>query len=325
MILVTGGTGFIGSALVRALLARGEKVQIFDDSSRGARRRLSDVWGQLEFVERDVRDTNMVFAACEGCDEIVHLAFVNGTENFYKYPGMVLEVGVLGIINVLEAARILKVKKLLLVSSSEVYQTPEKIPTDETAALSIPDPYNPRYSYAAGKIISEMMALYCAQGVGRVLIARPHNVYGPDMGEEHVIPQMARRVATDGFLEFQSLAAPAVDGRKTFYGAGETRAFCYIDDAVEQLMLIRDKGEHRQIYNVGVEEETAIAALAHKIAERVSKEVILREPKDARGGTVRRCPDMTKLRSLGYAGPKTSLDAGLDRTLAWYLQGEKAA
>ena len=87
------------------------------------------------------------------------------------------------------------VRSLVLASSSEVYQTPPHVPTDESAPLVVPDPTNPRYSYGGGKIISELMAInYGRKFFDRVLIFRPHNVYGPDMGCEHVIPQFALRL-----------------------------------------------------------------------------------------------------------------------------------
>ena len=98
-------------------------------------------------------------------------------------------------INVIDACRKQKVGRLMLASSSEVYQTPPHIPTDETAPLTVPDVLNPRYSYGAGKLISEVMAInFGRKFFERVLIFRPHNVYGPDMGFEHVIPQFALRL-----------------------------------------------------------------------------------------------------------------------------------
>ena len=96
-------------------------------------------------------------------------------------------------ISVLDACRHHGIRELVLASSSEVYQTPPGIPTPENVPLSVPDPLNPRYSYGGGKIICELMAInYGRQGFDRVLIFRPHNVYGPDMGWEHVLPQFAR-------------------------------------------------------------------------------------------------------------------------------------
>ena len=160
MILVTGGSGFIGSAVVKALVALGERVRVLDDNSRGSPRRLWSVMNDIEFIEGDIRNPAIVDKACTGVDEVLHFAFVNGTENFYKMPGTVLDVGVKGICNVIDACQKHSVRALMVVSSSEVYQTPPSVPTDEAVPLSIPDPHNPRYSYGAGKIISEMMALH---------------------------------------------------------------------------------------------------------------------------------------------------------------------
>ena len=110
-----------------------------------------------------------------------------------------LDVGVRGMINVIDACRKHGIGRLVLASSSEVYQTPPHIPTDESAPLVVPDVHNPRYSYGAGKLISEVMAInFGRKYFERVLIFRPHNVYGPDMGWEHVIPQFALRLQTAG-------------------------------------------------------------------------------------------------------------------------------
>src|SRR5256885_3821011 len=194
-ILVTGGSGFLGSALVKGLVRQGETVRVFDDNSRGALRRLGEVERDIEFVRGDIRDAAAVDASMRGTDEGHHLAFVNGTATFYSAPDLVLDVGVKGIVNVIDSCRRHGVGRLILASSSEVYQSPPRVPTDESAPLVIPDPLDPRLPYGAGKIISEMMAInYGRRHFERVLIFRPHNVYGPDMGFEHVIPQFAVRL-----------------------------------------------------------------------------------------------------------------------------------
>ena len=194
-ILVTGGSGFIGSALVRALVAAGETVRVLDDNSRGALRRLAGIERDIEFVQGDIRDAAAVDAAMRGIDEVHHLAYVNGTATFYSAPEFVLDVGVKGMVNVIDACRRQNVGSLVLASSSEVYQSPPQVPTAEDVPLVVPDPHNPRLSYGAGKIISEVMAInYGRKYFERVLIFRPHNVYGPDMGFDHVIPQFAVRL-----------------------------------------------------------------------------------------------------------------------------------
>ena len=177
--LVTGGTGFIGSGLVRGLLAAGAFVRSLDNDSRGARGRLASLkehhGNKLELVDGDIRDAKAVAAATEGVDSVAHLAYVNGTEFFYSKPELVLEVAVKGMINVLDACEEHGVRDVVLASSSEVYQTPPSVPTDESAPLSVPDVLNPRYSYGGGKIISELLAInYGRKKLDRVTIFRPH-------------------------------------------------------------------------------------------------------------------------------------------------------
>jgi nucleoside-diphosphate-sugar epimerase len=242
-----------------------------------------------------------------------HLAFVNGTEFFYSAPELVLDVGVRGMINVIDACRKNGVGKLILASSSEVYQTPPHIPTAEDAPLAVPDVLNPRYSYGAGKLISEVMAInYGRKYFERVLIFRPHNVYGPDMGFEHVIPQFALRVKKLGPQQPGSRLPFEIQGT-----GEETRSFCFIDDLVAGVMIMREKGEHLCIYHIGTTEEVSIADLAHRIADLADSEIALIPGKPAPGGTLRRCPDISKLAKLGYK-PRVPLNDGLEPTVDWY-------
>ena len=310
--LVTGGTGFIGAALVRALVSRGDRVRALDNGSRGAVRRLGDAGSGVELINGDIRDSAAVTGAMQGIERVVHLAYVNGTEHFYQRPELVLEVAVKGIVNVIDACVSRGVGELVLASSSEVYQSPPRVPTDETAPLSVPDPHNPRYSYGGGKIISELMALnYGRHHIPRVLVFRPHNVYGPDMGWEHVIPQLALRVR-----KLARASAGPVD--LPIQGTGkETRAFVHIDDLVKGVLRVLDAGEHLGIYHVGSAEEVTIADLARRIGLCFSREVRVVSGDLREGSTVRRCPDISKLRALGYE-PQVPLSAGLPPTVRWY-------
>lgn len=314
--LVTGGTGFIGSALVRALVRAGNRVRVLDDDSRGHAARLADLGGQFEFVGGDVRDALAVSRAAEGVDCICHLAFVNGTEFFYQKPDLVLEVGVKGMINVLDALATAKVPELMLMSSSEVYQTPQRVPTDETAPFFIPDPLNPRYSYAGGKLISELLAInYGRTRIERVTIVRPHNVYGPDMGFEHVIPQLALRLEAAMALHAGSSAIPF-----PIQGSGrETRAFVFIDDFIDGTLKVLERGEHLGIYHLGTQREEPIRRIAELVAAAAGATIAIQEGPAAAGGTPRRCPDISKARGLGYE-PKVSLEDGLQRTARWYFE-----
>jgi len=319
-ILVTGGSGFIGSALVKALLKNGNAVRVLDDNSRGAPRRLADIQKDIEFIAGDVRDAQTVDAAARGVDEVHHLAFVNGTEFFYSAPELVLDVGVKGMVNVIDACRASNVRRLVLASSSEVYQTPPKVPTDETAPLTVPDPTNPRYSYGGGKIISELMAInYGRKFFDRVLIFRPHNVYGPDMGFEHVIPQFALRLRR-AMAQHQTGAVPF-----EMHGDGsQTRSFCHVNDLVRGVMVMRDKGEHLGIYHIGTTEEVTIGDLARRIAVYAGREIEFVSLPTPAGGTERRCPDIGKLVKLGFR-PQVTLAQGLPPTVDWYFANESLA
>jgi nucleoside-diphosphate-sugar epimerase len=312
-ILVTGGSGFIGSALVKALVRDGHAVRVLDDNSRGALRRLKDVEKDVEFVPGDIRDPAAVARAAIGMDEVHHLALVNGTEFFYSAPELVLDVGVKGMINVIDACRAANVRNLILASSSEVYQTPPQVPTDEHAPLSVPDPTNPRYSYGGGKIISELLAInFGRKFFDRVLIFRPHNVYGPDMGWEHVLPQFA--------LRLKALADEHKTGKLPFKlqsDGSQTRSFCHVDDLVQGVLVMREKGEHLGIYHVGTMDEITIAELASRVAAHAGREIELIPGPAPAGGTERRCPDIAKLRKLGYS-PQVPLEKGLPPTVDWY-------
>jgi dTDP-glucose 4,6-dehydratase/UDP-glucose 4-epimerase len=313
--LVTGGTGFLGANLVKRLLEEGHQVRVLDNESRGKKSRLEEIADQVEIFTGDVRDPDVVENAVKGCQTVVHMAYINGTEFFYTKPELVLEVGVKGMLNVLDACRSNKIGDLVLISSSEVYQTPPTIPTPEDVPLVIPDVQNPRYSYGGGKAICELLAInYGRTNFDRIVIARPHNVFGPDMGWEHVVPQFILR-AYD-----QKLKQP--EGPLTFpiQGQGsETRAFVGIEDFTDGLMTIINKGEHQEVYHVGTEEEIAIADVARKIVTALGREIDIKPGPLTPGSTTRRCPDISKLRKLGY-DPKFTFDEAVSPTIDWYTK-----
>jgi nucleoside-diphosphate-sugar epimerase len=313
--VVTGGTGFVGSALVQRLAREGHRVRVLDDNSRGAARRLHAADGLVEFIASDVRDSLKVREAIRGADCVFHLAYVNGTEFFYQKPELVLDIAVKGMVNVLDACLQHGVPEFVLASSSEVYQTPSVIPTAEDAPLSVPDVLNPRYSYGGGKIISELMLVnHGRKTFKRAMVFRPHNVYGPDMGVEHVIPQFIMRMAAlagkrrneSDILDFP------------IQGTGrETRAFVHISDLIDGVLCIVDKGEHMGIYHIGTDIETTIEDLAREVARCFRREIRVIPGELRPGGPLRRCPDITRMRALGYQ-PRMQLADGLAGTVDWY-------
>lgn len=275
-------------------------------------RRLAGVVEDVEVIEGDIRDAEVVRRAMKGIHAVHHLAFVNGTGFFYSQPDLVLDVGVKGMVNVLDAAIEHKVQEFVLASSSEVYQAAPVVPTPEEVPLTIPDPLNPRFSYAAGKIISEIMAInFGRKHFSRTVIFRPHNVYGPDMGWEHVIPQFAVRMAR---------LADAAPGRISLpiQGDGaETRAFIYISDFVDGLIRVIEKGENLGIYHIGTTEECAIGDLARLVGRCFGRDIEVVRGAGAEGSVRRRCPDVRKLAALGFK-QQTSLPVGIGKTVEWY-------
>ena len=143
---VTGAGGFIGAHLTRALLAEGHEVVAIDNYIRGQASRLADAPGAIERATLDVRDKAALVETLKGVACVFHLAAVNGTENFYTQPQLVLDVGVRGALAVTEACIEAGVPDLVVASSAEVYQTPRVVPTTEDIEMVIPDSLNPRYS-----------------------------------------------------------------------------------------------------------------------------------------------------------------------------------
>lgn len=313
-ILITGGTGFVGSNLTKRLADGGASVRILDNNLRGTVRRLEGYLGKVEYREGDVTDFNQVYEACRGINTLFHLAFINGTENFYRMPEKVLEVGVKGALNTLDAAMRCGVSNYFVTSSSEVYQEPSQIPTTEEERLVIPDVKNPRFSYSGGKIITELLAIhYAAKSHLRTVICRPHNFYGPDMGVGHVIPQFILRMKklSENFRR-KEIDFP-------IQGTGdETRSFCYIDDAIDGILLCANHGKSREIYHIGTEDEITIADLAKEIAGLLGLKINIIPGERPPGGTTRRCPSIAKIHALGYE-PRTTLNEGLIKTIDWYI------
>jgi UDP-glucose 4-epimerase len=317
-VLVTGGTGFIGAALVKNLVNKGFKVKTFDNNSRGGLDKLDDYLDRIEVIEGDIRDLPSVMDAMKGIDIVYHLAFINGTRYFYEKPDLVLEVGLKGMLNVMDAAMHHKVKRMIYASSAEVYQQPTHIPTNEDERLIIPDPRNPRYSYGGAKAIGEVMALHYAKHSDlETVIFRPHNIYGPNMGFEHVIPEFVLRMKemSDNFSKS--------DIEFPIQGTGEeTRAFCYVEDAAEGIALVAEHGKTGEIYHVGTEEEVTISKLVEIMGNQLGVAPKIQPTEIPKGATNRRCPSIARARTLGYS-PKVTLEQGVKITSEWYKKVER--
>ncbi len=313
-ILITGGTGFIGSAIAK-LIALENDVVIVDNNQRGFSRRLNIIKNKIDFKNFDVRDEKKLIKASKGADSIIHAAYVNGTETFYKKPKEIVDIAIRGMLNVLKACEINKIKELILISSSEVYHHARIIPTPENIPLLIPDIKNPRFSYGGGKIASELMLMsYCKENFDRAIVVRPHNVYGKDMGWEHVIPQIIDKINklkknNDQILNIQG------DG-------SETRAFIHIDDFINGFNFALKDGKHLDIINIGSQNEIKIIELVNIIKKLMNSNCTIKSGKLREGSTLRRCPDISKLKNFGFK-TNITLEESLKEIIDWYINNPK--
>ena len=304
--LVTGGTGFIGSNICKLLLKKNYNVKIFDNNFRGSSSKIVNIKKKVKFIRGDVRNIKSLNKAMKQTDAVIHLAYINGTKYFYTKPVLTLDIAMKGIINVIDLCIKNRIRELYLASSSEVYQTPDKIPTDESEPLRIPDIFNPRYSYGGGKILTELMGIhYGKKYFKKLVIFRPHNVYGPGEGDEHVIP--------DFISKFKLLKKKKK--KLEIQGSGnEIRSFIYIEDFLSAFNLILDRGRHLNIYNIGSSEKIRIKDLAYKMAKLYNNKINIKKVSLRKGSTKYRVPDIKKIKKLGF-NPQYNLDKGLKKIL----------
>lgn len=325
--LITGGAGFVGYHLTRALLAyENTQVTLVDNFVRGRRDE------ELEQLCSDTRVTVMSGDICSSdfyrqldgkrFDEVYHLAAIIGVKNVLERPHQVIRVNGLGTLALLDWFVASDSGKLLFSSTSEAYAWTKSfhelpVPTPEDVPLSLTDLANPRASYAGSKIFGELAVHhYCEQAKKPFSIVRFHNVYGPRMGFEHVIPELYQR-------------AVAGEDPLVVYSPHHQRAFCYVEDAVRATIAsMRSPNSHNGTFNIGNdEEEVEIGDLATRILHRVRPSGTIVAKEAANDPISRRCPDISRARDMLDFHPAISLNEGLDRTLQWYgrrLQREAA-
>jgi len=321
--LVTGGAGFIGFALSKALAEKGCSVTITDNLFRGKKdREFEELISRpnVTFINCDLTkpESFSKFGSPDGYSHVYHLAAINGTRLFYDMPGEVLRVNILSAMNLLEWFKTAKNAKVLFSSSSETYAGTvalgkAEIPTPENIPLTIEDPYNPRWSYGGSKILGELLFInYARKRDFRFSIVRYHNIYGPRMGTEHVIPEFVLRA-----------------GRKenpfTINGGEQTRAFCFMDDAVDATIAVMEseKTDSETIHVGNSSEEIKISELAEKVFAISGCSPKLKILPAPQGSVIRRCPDTSKLRRLTGFMARVSLETGMKKTAKWYLEMQK--
>lgn len=313
VVVVTGGGGFIGHHLVKQLMQTNEVV-VLDNFSRGTPERLIGFEHKVLVRNCDITD----YTSIEKClsdlnvKAIYHLAAINGTGNFYKIPIEIMDVGILGCLNVLTFAKKHGIENVVTASSAEVYQECNIVPTPEDVPLIVPEVKNPRFSYGLSKIYTEYYSYHFGLKHNmNISIFRPHNVFGPDMGLQHVIPQF--------IMEFLRQIDGEHEVRIETKGSLEAvRAFCYVDDIVSGLTLLSEKNSGVNVYNIGNTQRITMSELLGEIGRilRCSYTVSLGKNEHI-GGSMLRCPDISKIADLGYEC-LVPLSEGLSKTINWY-------
>jgi UDP-glucuronate decarboxylase len=303
-ILVTGGSGFIGSHLCRRLLAEGHDVLVVDNFYSSTRHNILDLLGEPRF---ELMRHDVTFPLYVEIDQIYHLACPASPVFYQRDPAQTTKTCVHGSINMLGLAKRLRVP-ILLASTSEVYGDPAEHPQAETYWGNV-NPVGVRSCYDEGKRCAETLFFdYYRQHGLPIKVARIFNTYGPNM-----LPNDGRVVS--------SFIVQALRGKPlTIFGDGsQTRSFCYIDDMVDGLVrLMNAPREVTGPVNLGNPGEFTMVELAKKVlalAGTGSAVEYLPLPAD---DPVRRQPDITRARQLLGWEPATPLDEGLKRTVAYF-------
>lgn len=301
---VTGGAGFIGSHIVRALLARGDEVKILDNFSTGKRENINNLEGSLEIHDGDLRDATLVANLVEDVEYIFHHAALVSVPLSLDDPKSCFDINVQGTVNLLESARNSGVKHVVLASSAAVYGDARNYPIHEDTPLSFLSPY------AVSKHTNESYAnLYSRISDMRVTALRYFNIYGPHQSFDSTyaasIPIFARRM---------------MEGKTPIiHGDGlQSRDFVFVEDAVRaNLLAAESEIAAGQVFNVCSGFETSILDFVNTLAHLITqaKKTQFSEPRA--GDIYRSLGDPIKARDILGFEPKTSLLDGLRQTVAW--------
>jgi len=306
--LVTGGAGFIGSHLVKALADRGDEVTIVDnfDPFYPERLKRRSLDGRARLIEADIRDQDaMSRAFAEARPEVVvHLAALAGVRPSLERPAAYMDVNVRGTACLLEAARAAAVRRFLLGSSSSVYGAHAQAPFRETARID-----SPESPYAASKVASEVLGrtFHNLYGI-EVAALRFFTVYGPRQRPDLAIHKFSRRM-----LAGQSLP---------FFGDGSTRRdYTWVDDIVSGVLAACDAPLRYDVLNLGGAHTTSLAELVALLEEALGVRAVLDRQPAQPGDVPLTSADVTHAKEvLGYA-PRTPIRAGLKRFAEW-IRGE---
>jgi nucleoside-diphosphate-sugar epimerase len=300
-VLVTGGAGFIGSNLVRALLERGDGVRVLDNFSTGNRANLEGL--DVEIVEGELRSYERVHNAVRGVDVVYHLGALGSVPRSVQDPLTSSAVNVEGTLNVLLAARDERVRRVVFSSSTSVYGSTRQLPTTEDAS---PDPISP---YGVAKLAAER---YCVS-FSRVyesfesVVLRYFNVFGPRQSPfsqyAAVVPRFVTAIGSGEPIEV--------------HGDGEqSRDFTYVGNVVDATIRAGEAaGASGEIFNVAAGSPASVNTIADTIGDLLGKPVERRHVPRRAGDIRNSWADLTKSRSiLGYE-PAVDLREGLRLTI----------
>ena len=298
-ILVTGGNGFIGHNLVKDLLSKGHRVFVIDLAP------IKFKHENLTFIKKSVEDDLRFNMA--NCDVIYHLAALLGVETSDKNPLRTLNVNIDGTVNVFRCALDAGIKKVVYSSSSEVYGEAREIPLKEDS------PKAPVSVYGVSKLTAEMYAQAYSQEHGlNINPVRLFNVYGPGQGYDWVIPIFIRNVLND-------------ENPMVFGDGSQIRCFTFIEDVVNGMQVVMDKGKFGEAYNIATDQPISmkgLAELAIKISGKNLKPIIKGfgiETRKREREIMKRVPSIEKLKSLGWS-PRVKIEEGLRITYNWYKE-----
>ncbi len=310
-VLVTGGTGFIGSHVVEKLVKLGAKVSVLDNLKNGVVKNIGHLSRRIKLIEGNATDPQTAYRTCLGQEVVMNLAArVGGIEYNRTHQAVMLKDNLLIETIMMEAANKAGVERFLVVSSACVYPHDAKVPTPETEGFrGEPEETNGGYGWA--KRMAEKLGIYYAQEFGmKVGIVRPYNAYGPrdhfDPKTSHVIPALIKRVF-DG------------ENPVRVWGSGkQTRAFLYVEDLAEGMIETIEKYPVPDPINLGTDEEVSIKYLIEQIIKLSGKKVKIVFDTSRPDGSPRRNSNNYKAKEkVGFVA-RTKLQEGLRKTILWY-------
>tara|TARA_Y100000590_G_scaffold287825_1_gene324066 strand:+ start:15241 stop:16197 length:957 start_codon:yes stop_codon:yes gene_type:complete len=311
-ILITGGAGFIGLNLAKEYSKGNYIIDIIDDFSRGRQDNELYKFLRLKNVNLIKKNIEKKINLRNSYHFIFHLAAVVGVENVTKNPLETFKKNMNILYNVLDfAKKQKKLKRFIFFSTSEVYAGAYKnykikIPTKENTPITLSELSHSRTSYMLSKISGEYV---CKMSNIPYTIFRPHNIYGPRMGYNHVIPETIQKIHN---LKRKNLI--------NVYSFNHKRSFCYISDAVHMIKeVIKNNKTINKTFNLGNEKpEITILDLVKKIINISQKKIKIKKLPPTEGSPERRAPNMSKTFSYIKKKKNISLEEGLLKTFSWY-------